>query len=128
MAAVVVDTTVLIDHLRGRTEAQAALAAIIEAGDELCGVTISRTEVLAGMRRGEEAATYRLLGSVRWIDVTTDLADAAGRLAQRYLRSHRGVETADLLIAAATEAIDGRLLTLNVRHFPMFEGLQPAYE
>ena len=31
------------------------------------------------------------------------------------------------LIAAAVQTLDARLLTLNVRHFPMIPGLLPAY-
>ncbi|HSS77889.1 MAG TPA: type II toxin-antitoxin system VapC family toxin, partial [Thermoanaerobaculia bacterium] len=33
----------------------------------------------------------------------------------------------DYLIAATTLLLDADLLTTNVRHFPMIDGLQPAY-
>lgn len=34
---------------------------------------------------------------------------------------------ADYLIAATSMLADADLLTTNVRHFPMIEGLAPAY-
>jgi predicted nucleic acid-binding protein len=32
------------------------------------------------------------------------------------------------VIAATAEIHDAPLMTLNVKHFPMFEGLQPAFD
>ena len=122
-----VDTSVLIDHLRGDARAVGGLQAALQAGDELWSVSVVRTEVLAGARPGEEQQIGRLLAQLRWLDVTTDLADAAGGLARIYLRSHQGVDTVDYLIAAGAQALNATLLTQNVRHFPMFERLQPAY-
>lgn len=122
-----VDTSVLIDHLRGRPKATALLVDAVRAGDELWSVTVVRTEILAGMRKGEEDATHALLDALHWQDVTPALADHAGQLARRYLRSHPGVDTVDYLIAAAAEQLDAQLETLNVKHFPMFASLRPAY-
>jgi predicted nucleic acid-binding protein len=124
---VVVDTSVLIDHLRGDERAVGRLRGAVEEGDELWSVTVVRTEVLAGARAGEETVIQHLLQRLRWLDVSVGLADAAGVLAGRYLRSHSGVDTVDYLVAAATIALGGHLLTLNVRHFPMFPALEPAY-
>jgi predicted nucleic acid-binding protein len=123
----VVDTSVLIDHLRGDQRAVRRLRDTVEAGDDLWSVSVVRTEILAGARPEEEPAITALLGRLRWLDVTVDLADEAGRLAARFLRSHPGVDTVDYLLAAATIRLDAELLTLNVRHFPMFSGLEPAY-
>ena len=124
---VVVDTSVLIDHLRGDQRALDVLLERVRDGDDLWGVSVSRTEILVGVRDGEEAATERLLGQLHWLDVDVELADLAGRLGRRYLRSHPGVDTVDYLIATAVEKLEARLLTLNVRHFPMIAGLAPAY-
>jgi hypothetical protein len=41
--------------------------------------------------------------------------------------SHQGIEVVDLLLAAASERFGSALLTRNVKHFPMFPGLQPAF-
>jgi len=121
------DTSVLIDHLRGDAQAKSWLTEVAGRGDELWSVTVVRTEVLAGMRRGEERGTARLLDALKWQDVTVQIADRAGELARKYLRSHSGVDTADYLIAAASEALGAKLATCNVRHFPMLPGLKAPY-
>jgi len=123
----VVDTSVFIDHLRGDARASQALLAAEAKRDELWSVVVVRTEILAGMRKGEEPRTRALLDAIRWQDVTVEVADRAGQLARRYLRSHGGVDTVDYLIAATTQLLGGRLLTQNVKHFPMFPRLAPAY-
>jgi hypothetical protein len=71
--------------------------------------------------------TRALLDQLQWLDVTMPLADRAGALARRYLRSHPGVDTIDFLVAAAAEHLGAELKTLNVKHFPMLTGLQAAY-
>ena len=122
-----VDTSILIDHLRDRRAAVELLLAAVGRGDDLWAVTVSRTEVLRGMRTGEAPRTVRLLSSLSWLDVTPDIADRAGELGRRYRQSHPGIDVVDLVIAAAAEALPAELLTLNVKHFPMLIGLEPAY-
>jgi predicted nucleic acid-binding protein len=121
------DTSVLIDHLRGVSQAVELLTDAVERGDELWAVTVTRTEVLAGMRPRERQATLALLDVLRWQPVTLELADRAGELARRHLRSHPGVDTVDYLIAAGAELLEATLCTLNVKHFPMFPGLERPY-
>lgn len=123
----VLDSSVVIDHVRGRPGAHDFLRQVVMAGGELWSVTPVRTEVIAGMRGDEEDRTMRLLDSLRWLEVTTELADHAGRLAMRYVRSHAGIGAVDYLLAAGTTNLGATLLTRNVKHFPMFDGLKPAY-
>lgn len=123
----VCDTSVLIDFLRGDPRAIALLETHVIDGHELWGVVVTRSELLAGMRSAERAATHALLDSLQWVEIDHELADRAGEMARRHRRSHRGVELPDYLVAAGTELLGATLLTTNVRHFPMFVGLQPAY-
>jgi predicted nucleic acid-binding protein len=125
---VVLDSSVLIDHLRGDERARQVMAKHAHDGDQLWGIVVTRAEVLAGMRAAERAATYGLLDRIRWLDVDFDVADDAGTLARRLRRSHPGLQLADCLIAAGTARLGAVLLTLNVRHFPMVDGLVRAYE
>lgn len=123
----VLDTTVLIDVLRGNERAAAFLSDAVVDGDELWSISVVRTEVLAGMRRREEKATRDILDSIAWLDVDVELADEAGRIARRFIKSHPGVDTVDYLLAAAAESLAARLCTSNVRHFPMISGLMAPY-
>lgn len=124
----VLDTSVLIDHLRGRPRAATELIPnAIARGDELWSSHVVRAEVLAGMRAEEEGSTRDLLRLISWVEVDESVSEAAGALGRRYLRSHPGIEVSDLIVAALVEHLDAELKTVNVRHFPMFKELKAPY-
>lgn len=123
---VVVDTSVLIDVLRGVPAAAEMLREEARRGP-LHGSEITRLEVLAGMRVHERAATLGLLDVITWHALDRELAELAGDLGRRWLPGNRGIDSADLAIAATAVSLDSDLLTLNVKHFPMFPGLRPPY-
>lgn len=124
----VLDTSVLIDHLRGRPKAATGIIPrAIAEGDELWSSHVVRAEVLAGMRAVEESATRDLLRLITWVDVDESLAEAAGALGRRFLSSHPGIEVTDLIVAALAQHLDAELRTTNVKHFPMFIGLKAPY-
>ena len=123
---VLVDTSVLIDYLRGDVRAAAVLERSRESAP-LHASEITRLEVLAGMRPAEEPATRSLLSTLVWHPVDTEVAEEAGALGRRWLSSHHGVDAADLAIAATAIRVGADLLTRNVRHFPMFPGLHAPY-
>ena len=121
------DTSVLIDHLRGDSVAREALAGAAVQGHRLASSVLVKVEVLAGMRPAEERRTRRLLDTLDWIEVDDDIAERAGLLANRYLPSHPGVDPVDHVIAATAELHDAVLWTRNVKHFPMFPEREPPY-
>ncbi|MDQ2741693.1 MAG: type II toxin-antitoxin system VapC family toxin [Chloroflexota bacterium] len=124
---IVLDTSILIDHLRGNAAAQTALERVLDSGERVVGSVLSRTEAFAGMRPGEEAVTTRLMALIEWIPLDEDLADRAGALAQCYLRSYPGIDMVDYAIAALSDALDAELWTRNRKHFPMLDRvLDPA--
>ena len=128
MTRLVLDTSVLIDHLRGRPKAAGELIpSALARGDELWSSQVVRTEVLAGMRPAEETRTRQLFGLITWVDVDESLAETAGTLGRQYLPSHSGIDVADLLVAALAQHLDAELKTTNVKHYPMFQGLKAPY-
>ena len=106
-----IDSDVLIDILRGNDRATEYLLSTRRV-DAVLSVAPVRTEVL---------------GLVQWMDVTVELADMAAGLTRRHRPAHSGIGIVDYLLAAAAVAVDGVVATRNVRHFPMFPGLQPPY-
>ena len=124
---IVVDTSILIDHLRGDVRAREALRDASLAGEHLVASVLTKVEVLAGMRPDEEPATRLLLGSLELVDVDDVVAERAGRLANHYLRSHPGVDPVDYVIAATAQEARAQLWTRNLKHFPMFPGLAAPY-
>ena len=124
MSGVLLDTSVVIDMLRGYAPALEYARAL--DAQPVCS-EVSRVEVLRGVRSGERRLTDRLLGTLRWLTVDELVARRAGDLGRRWRASHRGLGTADLIIAATALEHDLALVTLNVRHFPMFDGIRPPY-
>ncbi|HUY55993.1 MAG TPA: type II toxin-antitoxin system VapC family toxin [Candidatus Nanopelagicaceae bacterium] len=121
-----VDTSVLIDFLRGHSGASDLLLRE-RAAETLHASEITRMEVLAGMCPEDEAATRSLLSTLIWHPVDAEVAEAAGALGRRWLPSHHTIDGADLAIAATAICTGSRLLTRNVRHFPMFVDLHAPY-
>ena len=124
---IVVDTSVLIDHLRAHEQARAALRYATSEGERLAASVLTKVEVLAGMRPSEERPTRLLFESLDWIEVSNEIAEHAGALANRFLPSHPGVDPVDYVIAATAEQLNAELWTRNVKHFPMFRGLVSPY-
>ncbi|HEU5106351.1 MAG TPA: type II toxin-antitoxin system VapC family toxin [Solirubrobacterales bacterium] len=121
---VVLDTTVLVDQLRGSEQAFEYLAGLEDR--PVCS-EISRIEVMQGLRSSERRVANRLFASAAWIPVDETLARRAGELGRRWRRSHPGIGVADLVIAATAEELDADLATQNLKHFPMFKNLHAPY-
>lgn len=88
---------------------------------------VTKLEVLAGMSSTEEAETRLSLSKLVWHPVDELVAEEAGALARRWLKSHHGIDGADLAVAATALLTDSRLLTCNVKRFPMFPSLERPY-
>jgi predicted nucleic acid-binding protein len=118
-----VDTTVLIDHLRGVNAAGAFLAAL-EAPPYASELT--RTEVMIDLRSAERIAAERLFAHIEWIPVGERIARDAGELGRRFRRSHH-LGVTDLVIGATAQLLGAALATHNVKHYPMLADLRPPY-
>lgn len=118
-----VDACVAIDALRGL---EAAVNALAEP-ELLVASEVTRFELLAGVRTSEEVALEALASVTTWVPVEEPVARRAADLARRYRPSHSGIDDADYLIAATALEFRLDLLTTNVRHFPMLDGLVAAY-
>lgn len=79
------------------------------------------------MRAREEDSTRALFTAFVWHPLDDAIAEIAGDLGRRWLAGNRGIDSADLAIAATAMALDARLLTRNIKHFPMFAELSPPY-
>ena len=121
-----VDTDVLIAHLRGIEAAREWLRQARERGPlAISAVTV--TELAGGMRSTERREVWALLTALRIEPVSEVIARRAGALMRQYRRSHSGIGLADYLIAATAETLGADLATLNLRHFPMFPDLEAPF-
>jgi predicted nucleic acid-binding protein len=122
-----VDTSILVDYLRGVEAARELLRKAIEREEVVTSSVLTRIELSIGMRPAEQRATDALVAALRWIEIDGAIADEADALARRYGLSHSGIDAVDYCVAASAIVHGLELWTLNVRHFPMFEGLKPPW-
>ena len=124
---ILVDTDVLIDFLRGREQ---AVSFINLESDRIILSSIVVAELYAGVRGGkgdtEQDTLERFLSMFRIVHVTAVIARLGGQYKRDYGRSH-GVSLADAVVAATATLENAALKTLNVKHYPMFNAIQPAY-
>jgi len=114
------DTGILIRHLRGQAGYAALLDRLAQEGD-LYIAAFTRVEVIRGMRDREREVTYLLLDSLRTQPLDRETANLAGE----WIRAWRGrgvtLSGPDAVIAAADHQCQATLVTTNPRHFPMPE-------
>jgi predicted nucleic acid-binding protein len=121
LAGVLLDTTVLIDLLRGRADAQRRLLALRDADDApyVCAVNVEET--VRGLRPREHGAARALFAGVRIAELGSDEGWQAGEWRREFAQRGRTLAQADCLVAAAALSIGGRLATGNPKDFPMPE-------
>jgi hypothetical protein len=113
-----IDTDIAIDHFHGNQSAREFFAQVLASGDPLYISVVTLTELLAGMRSGEEELTEKLLSLFTVIDVDNAIGRKAGKYLRQYSRSHK-LDLGDALIAATTAMMGAELVTRNIKHYPM---------
>jgi predicted nucleic acid-binding protein len=110
--------------LRGRAGAVGFIKTLASK-PSLSVVTVA--ELIAGVRNpGERLQIETLVQSCSVHDVQRDIAVIAGEYVAKFGPSH-SVDVLDAMIAATAMLRGLPLATLNLKHFPMFPGLRPAY-
>jgi predicted nucleic acid-binding protein len=115
------DTSVLIDVLRGRKDRKLLLHRLIGEGHSLSTTVLNIAELYAGMRADEETRTEEFLSGLECVELRASAARLAGRLKSAWQGKGRTLTLSDTIVAAV--AIEERcvLLTDNRRDFPMRE-------
>lgn len=121
--SLLIDSDVLIDHLRKETNALEFLTAEIEKGSQLFVSVISRVEIFAGMRKGEEEAVNSLFEIMTPIDVDVTIADRAGEYLRKFSKSH-ALNIGDAIIAATSREMALKLVTRNVKHYHLMKDIE----
>lgn len=119
MSAILLDTTVLIDLLRGRPGATTRLRAVRTAGDQPYACAINVDEVVRGLRAAEVGAARSLIAGLRIIELGAAEGWRAGEWRRDLAAQGSTLTQADCLVAAAAVSIGGRVATGNPRDFPM---------
>ena len=120
MSRLLLDSTVLIDALRGRSAAS-RLAGLRRIGTEPWVCAISVEEIWRGLRPDEEPVARRLFNGLRLAPLGLSEGIRAGTWRRQLAQKGITVHQADCLIAAAAVGIEANLATANVADFPMAE-------
>ena len=118
MLTYLVDSDVLINHLRKKIRLQAYTGELPPAARFACS-TITVAEVYAGMRPSEETATRHLLKGFVHFPVTTSVAEMGAEIQRDARKSGQTIPLADCLIAATALLEKATLVTANAKHYPM---------
>ena len=113
------DTTVLIAHLRGDRAVTDALLQRLGEGHTLGTTCVNIAEIERGLRPAERKQTQVLLDRLVFFDTTREAATRAGRYQADWARRERTLHTPDALIAGTARAHDAVLVTDNLDDFPM---------
>lgn len=117
-----VDTSILVDFLRGHQAAQAWLERF--SADELAISVITAAELVAGCRnRREQKQVVADLASFPMVMISAEVSETAWEWYCQY-RLSDGVGFLDCLIAASAYHLGATIWTLNERHFRPFPDLK----
>lgn len=119
MAAILLDTTVLIDILRGRQSTIDRLKALRNAADQPYVTAINVEETVRGLRPSDQHAARRLFEGLRNAPLGNHEGWQAGEWRREFAADGVTLAQADCLIAAAALSLDARLATGNPKDFPM---------
>ncbi len=123
--ALLLDTDVLIDFLRGYSK---AVNFVNANSSQIILSSIVVAELYAGVKGESELKVLEnFISLFRVLPVTSEIAKTGGLYKRDYGKSH-GVGLADAIIAATCEAENAELKTLNVKHYPMIKDLTPTYK
>ncbi len=118
MLTYLIDSDILINHLRRRVPLEAYLGELKSIARYGCS-TIVVAEVYVGMRPAEEPATRQLIEGLVHFPVTTAVAEKAAEFKRRAGLSGRTIALDDCLIAATAFIEKATLITGNSKHYPM---------
>ena len=115
---IVLDTTVLIDYLRG----QPVVARVLDLtahGEALATAAINVEEIARGLRDTERGAAQQLFAGLVVLPITGEAGWQAGEWRRSYAARGVTLWQADRLIAATAAAHRAVLATGNPEDFPM---------
>ncbi|MGI8682485.1 MAG: type II toxin-antitoxin system VapC family toxin [Mycobacteriales bacterium] len=117
----VLDTTVLIGHLRGLSSIGSDLRSRLSQGHTLGTTCVNIAEVQRGLRPRERQRASAFLDALRFLVTDREAARRAGQYQADFANRGTTIHTADALVAGTARAHGAVLLTHNVDDFPMHD-------
>lgn len=98
----------------------------LDSGETISACSLSMVELALEMPKDGRRATDALQRLLRWLPLDEAVCEQANALASRFA-GNPGLGAVDCAIAACAIVHDLELWTLNVRRYPMFEGLRSPW-
>ena len=120
---ILVETTILVDYLRGANAAADYLDAARADADLVCSLVTAAELIVGAQSRAELRAIDKLLA--RFQEALIDRHDSVRALKwlKKYYYSH-ATGFHDCLLAAAALRLHAPIVTLNEKHFRVLPGVQ----
>ena len=119
-----IDTSIIIEHLRKRNRRKSILYRIADAYD-LCTSTIVEFELYAGATDAEKQHDVQeILAWCIVLPFTSEAALAASAVYRNLKTANQLIEVRDLFIAATALTYDLPLMALNTGHFNRIDRLR----
>lgn len=115
----ILDSTFVIDHLRGEPSARARWDRMFEEGDQPVVTEVVVCEVRTGLREADVVILDRMMIPTEFVQAGRETATLAGRWRAANHELGRTLGLADALIAAAAFHLGGGVVTRNVRDFEL---------
>ena len=121
MPTFLIDTDILVDFFKDRPTARKLIEKIQEQGEIFISI-LTISELRTGFSDSESKKYLPLLYQLAKIDyVTIEIAELAGKLRAHYFSKGISLSTVDTIIAASAIANNHKLITRNIKHYPMPE-------
>ena len=120
----IIDSSILIDTLRGGGLWRQFINTVSPADPELVVPTIVIFELFSGKTSHDTEEYTRimaLLKGINRVQLTEDIAKKAGEL---YRLARQVIDTPDYIIAASALELNASVVTLNQKHFRQISGLK----
>ncbi len=121
MPKYLIDTSALVDWLKGVRHAVDLFGLLAEEEHALAVCSIVVAETFSGIARDDWPSVAQLLDPFEYWAIDQAVAQQAGRYRYEYARKGQQLAVTDTLIAALAVENDAILVTGNVRDFPMPE-------
>jgi tRNA(fMet)-specific endonuclease VapC len=121
--SVLIDTSIIIEHLRKQNKPKSILYNIVNRYD-LYLSTVAEFELYIGAtdpqkrREVQEVSAWCIV-----LPLTSDIAQTAATIYQQLRAQNQLIEIRDILIAATAQVHNLPLMTLNTGHFNRISGL-----
>jgi tRNA(fMet)-specific endonuclease VapC len=121
MSLHLLDADTIIDYTANFLTTKSFIDALVAAQQTLCTCAVVLAEVYTGLRPEHAVRGEELLSSFLFLPTSDDAGRQAGRW--RYAYARRGIQlsTTDMLIAATALEHGARLVTANLKDYPMPE-------